>query len=330
MANETLTEKVLKLLDEKSAKARTIVKQIILAEKTEVKKVDTAIEQYLSRWDDTTRPGILYLACEAVDGNAQEIVPLQVALLFIDATMDIHDDIIDESLAKKNRKTVYGKLGKEATLLIGDGFMVKGFSQLYRALENLPKDRRLQIIDGVNHFLSEVVEAHMLEAQLKAKKRMVRPETYLQVLTKKASDIEGRMRIGATFGGGAAEKIEALSSYGRNIGILLAVKSDFVDIFEPTELMHRIKHEVLPLQVLYALQNRKYGMRIREILETGSLSQDDCNELIETILRTREIRLLNQHLSSLETEAIKALDTLPNNRVKEELRLLAASLVEDL
>lgn len=138
------------------------------------------------------------------------------------------------------------------------------------------------------------------------------------------------MKIGATFGGGSAEKIEALSSYGKNIGVLLAVKSDFVDIFEPTELMHRIKYEVLPIQVLYALQSRKHGMRIREILETCRLSRGDCNELIQIILATKETRRLNQYLSNLEKEAIKALNTLPDNRVKEELRLLAASLIEDL
>ena len=330
MASESLTEKALKLLTEKSAKARAMAKQAILEEKTGIKKVDDAVEQYLSRWDDTTRPGMLALACEAVGGNPEESVPLQAALLFIDATMDIHDDIIDESVAKKNRKTLYGKLGKEATLLLGDGFMVKGFSHLQIALENLPKDRSLKIIDEVNHFLSEVVEAHLSEASLKAKKWSVKPEMYLQVLTKKASDIEGRMKIGAIYGGGSAGSVEALSRYGRNIGVLLAVKSEFVDIFEPSELMHRIKYEVLPLQVLYSLQSRKHGTRIKEILQKDCLKQEDCDELIETICATKEFISLNQLLNNLEKEAIQALNILPNSRMKEELQLLAASLTEDL
>ena len=330
MASESLTEKVLKLLCEKSAKARSMAKQAMLEEKTGVKKVDEAVEQYLSRWDDTTRPGMLALACEAVGGNPEEAVPLQAALLFIDATMDIHDDIIDESIAKKNRKTLYGKIGKEATLLLGDVFMVKGFNHLHKALENLPKDRSLQIIDEVNRFLSEVVQAHILEATLKAKKWKVKPETYFKILTKKASDIEARMKIGAICGGGSAENVEALSKYGRNIGILLAVKSDFVDIFEPSELMHRIKYEVLPLQVLYALQNRKNGTRIREILQKDCLSKEDCDKLIETICATKEVILLNKLLNKLEKEAIQALNALSNSRTKEGLQLLAASLTEDL
>ena len=330
MARESLTEKALKLLTEKSAKARAMAKKAILEEKTGIKKVDEAVEQYLSRWDDTTRPGILSLACEAAGGNPEDAVPLQAALLFIDATMDIHDDIIDESVAKKNRKTLYGKLGKEATLLLGDAFMVKGFNHLHKAIEHLPKDRSLQIIDEVNHFLSEVVEAHISEASLKEKKWRVKPETYLQVLTKKASDLEGRMKIGVIYGGGSAGNVQALGKFGRNIGVLLAVKSDFVDIFEPSELMHRIKYEVLPLQVLYALQSHKHGTRIREILQKARLSKVDCDELIETICATKEFISLNQLLDNLEKEAIQALNALSNSQIKKELQLLAASLTEDL
>jgi geranylgeranyl pyrophosphate synthase len=39
-------------------------------------------------------------------GKLENIVPLQVALSFIDATMDIHDDIIDDSMKKRNQNNV--------------------------------------------------------------------------------------------------------------------------------------------------------------------------------------------------------------------------------
>jgi geranylgeranyl diphosphate synthase type I len=273
---------------------------------------------------------MLAIACEAVGGNLEEVVPLQAALLFIDATMDIHDDIIDESVSKKNRKTVYGKLGKEATLLIGDALMVKGFSNLHSALEDLPKNRRLQIMNGVKDFLSEVVNAHISEASLKARKRKVKPETYLEVLTKKAADIEGRMKVGAICGGGSATEIKALSKYGRNFGVLLAVRSDFIDVFEPSELMHRIQHECLPLQVLYTLQSRKHRKRIQKILLKETLTKEDCNELVEIICETTEWLRLKQYLVNLEKEAQQVLNKLSNIQPKNELQLLAASMLEDM
>ena len=330
MASESLVEKALNTLNEKSEKARLIMKQALLKEKTGIKKVDEAIEQYLLRWNDTTRPGMLAIACEAVGEKLEKVVPLQTALLFIDATMDIHDDIIDDSVTKKNRKTVYGKLGKEATLLIGNALMVRGFSNLHTALEDLPKKRRLQIINEVKTFLLEVVNAHISETLLKARKSKVKPETYLKVLTKKAADIEGRMKVGAIYGGGSATEIKALSKYGRNFGVLLAVRSDFVDIFEPSELMHRIQHECLPLQVLYALQSRKHRKRIQEILLKETLTREDCSELVEIICETTEWSRLKQYLVNLEKEAKRVITKLPTTQGKNELQLLAASMLEYL
>lgn len=330
MASGNLTEKAMRLLDEKSAKARLQAKQVILEEKTGFKKIDIAIEQYLSKWNDTTRPGVLALAYEAVGGNPENVVPLQSALLFIDATMDIHDDIIDESVAKKNRKTVYGKIGKEAALLIGDAFMVKGFIQLHKLLENIPKDRAEKILDIVKNFLLEVVDAHIAEAELKDKKWKIKPEVYLQILTRKAADIEGRMRIGAILGGGSLEEIDALGVYGRNLGVLVAVKSDFVDVFEPEEMMHRIKYECLPLHMLYALSDERKGKKIREILLKEKLVDEDCFDIAECVRSTEEVAFLNQHLKNLEREAVEKLSIITDGQIKSQLRLLAASVLEDL
>lgn len=44
---------------------------------------------------------------------------------------------------------------------------------------------------------------------------------------------------------------------------------------------------------------------------------------------TKEIVILNDLLRSKEKEAVQALDTLADSRVKGELRLLIASLTED-
>lgn len=328
MVNGKLTEQVMRVLNEKSADAHAIVKRSILSKSSGTAKVDKVIEQYLSTWNDTTRPGVLALACEAVGGN-RDIVPLQVALSFIDATMDIHDDIIDESVMKKNRKTIYGKLGKEATLLIGDMFMVQGFYYLQKATENLPKEQTSHIMNATKDFLTEVVQAHVEEGFLKNKPTL-NPEVYLKILTKKAADLEGRMRIGAIYGGGTEEQIENLSRFGRDIGILLAVKSEFVDIFEPSELSHRVKYETLPLPVLFALKNRKYKKRIEEILKQDHLSSKDCNDLVQKIYETKEINLLKSLMVNLDKDAVNATNKLFEGQTQELLQLIAASMLEDL
>jgi geranylgeranyl diphosphate synthase type I len=329
MENEKLAEKALKILSERSGKALELTKKAILEEKMG-KRADEALKYYVKKWDDITRPGVLSLACEAVGGSSKEVVPLQIALLFIAATMDIHDDVIDKSVAKITGQTLYGKFGEETALLLGNAILVKGFNHLYKAIENLPHERRSSIVDNTKDFLFEVISAHIREVELRDKKWSVKPEVYLRILEEKAADIEGHMRIGAIFGGGSSQEIKALSKYGRCLGILLLVRSDFVDLFEPNELMNRVRYECLPLPVLYALQNEVHKKKLCEILSGEEIDENKANELSEIIYKTSEISHLKRHLNILKKEAVSTLRYLRPIEVKDSLRLIALSTLEDL
>ena len=331
MTITSTAEQSLKILNEKSQKSIELFKQSNYHQKTGNEKLNKIIEQYLSRWKDTTRPATLALAFEAVGGEQGKAVPLQFALLHIDATMDIHDDIIDESLSKKRVKTIYGKMGKETALLVGDKFMVKGFVQLHKALENLPLERQRLIMAGVNDFLFEVVDAHVSESALKADKWRVKPEVYLEILSGKAADIEGRMKVGAIYGGGSPEEIEALSVVGRNIGILLAIRSEYVDLFEIDELSNRVNSECLPLPILYAIKNKALEQKIRLILSSNEqVNKTECENLVNLTLNSKEILHLTSYLEKIRKQAVESLAVLKNSPAKNDLHLLIASLLEDL
>jgi geranylgeranyl pyrophosphate synthase len=330
MAQESKAEKALLLLNQKSEKALAVFQQLAIENIFGIGNIDKAIDQYLSRWKDSTRPGVLAMASEAVGGKLEDIVPLQVALSFIDVTMDIHDDIIDGSLSKKNIKTPYGKLGLEVTLLIGDEYITRSFYLLHQCISKLPNDRQELIMKIMNSFLAEVVNAHISEVQLKKVRWSAKPETYLRILTKKAAEIEGRMKIGAIYSGGSGEEIEAIGLYGRNLGILFAIRAEFTDLFEPDELSDRIKNGSLPLQLLYALQNKNYSTKIRAILSKDKISVNDSRELLQIIQETKTLPLLMKYLKKIEKEAIQALHKLKTEKQRYSLELVIASMLEDL
>jgi len=330
MTQESKAEKALLLLNHKSEKALAIFQQLANENNFGTRNIDTAIKQYLSRWKDSTRPGVLAIASEAVGGKLDDIVPLQVALSFIDVTMDIHDDLIDGSLSKRNIKTPYGKLGLDVTLLIGDQYMTRTFYYLHQCISKLAIDRQELIMKTMNTFLAEVVNAHISEVQLKKVRWSVKPETYIRILTEKAAEIEGRMKIAAIYSGGSEEEIAAIGIYGRNLGILLAIRAEFVDLFEPDELSDRIKNGCLPLQLLYALQNKNYSQKIRVLLSKDKISTNDSRELLQIIQETKTLPLLMEYLKNIENEAIQALHKLKSEKERRPLKLVIASMLEDL
>ncbi|MCW3984722.1 MAG: polyprenyl synthetase family protein [Candidatus Bathyarchaeota archaeon] len=330
MSKESNAKKLIAVLNQKSHKSIQLAKQTILEKKFSSENINQIIQKYISGWNDATRPGTLALAYEAAGGKTSDVENLQAALLLIDVTMDIHDDIIDESTMKKNKKTVYGRLGKNSTLLLGDAFMVEGFSQLYKAVENLPKTQQEKIMATVQDFLIEVVDAHLIESQLKNKKWTLTPETYLQVLTKKAADIDGRMRAGAIYGGGTDEEIEILSKLGRNLGILLIIRAEFVDIYDSDELSNRVKNECLPLPILYAIRNRGIKTKIKQVLDSKEIGESECEEVLALLEKSTDIAELKSYLAKIVQESLTLLGKLNENQAKKHLQQLFVSLLEDL
>ena len=329
MGNEELGGKSLQVLQFKSKEALESAKKAILEEKMS-KKADAALRDYVRKWNDTTRAGVLSLACEAVNGNMNELVPLQAAMLLIAATMDIHDDIIDKSAVKVTGETIYGNTGTEVALLVGNAFLVKGFVRLCKAIAMLPRERQSLIIDTVKNSLFEVIRAHIAEVELRNKKWEVKPNEYVHVLEEKAADIEGLMRVSAIFSGGTSSEVEALGKYGRCLGLMLAVRSDYVDVFEPRELENRVKNECLPLPVLYALNNGNRRRRIQKILSRRIISKSAAQELVETIYQTPERYHLRRSLRKVLKESLQSLDNIRPSKAKANLQVLAMSMLEDL
>lgn len=330
MSSKSLAEKALAVLCERSEKARIMFGQEVLNRRMGFEKADQAIEKYLLTWNDTIRQGIVSIAVEAVGGTREQAIPLQVALTFIDATMDIHDDVIDDSLKKKTIKTIYGKLGKGSAVLIGDDLIVRGFHQMHKAIAHLPKEKQVQIMDILSGSLSEVVKAHIAEAELKSTKWMMKPQTYLNILTQKAAEIEGRMKIAAIYGGGTENQIQALGKYGRNLGILLAVRAEFTDLFDPEELTNRAKFECLPLHILYAIQKRETKKKIRMLLLQPNFAKKDVSILLQTIFEAEALDDLNCQLRNLRKEAICELIFINNEKEKKHFELIVTALLEDL
>ena len=325
--SEKLAEKALEILYERSEEALKKAKELMLSEKIGCKEVYEGIEYYTSTWNDTTRPGLLALACESVGGNLKKAIPLQTAMLLIDAAMDIHDDIIDKSKTKGSKETLYGKFGEEITLLIGNTFLVKGFHHLHKATEKMPATMKKAIISSVKNFLIEVIEAHIKESILKKDKWNVDPLTYLKILEQKAADIEGHMKIGAIIGGGTANEIKAISKYGRYIGTILMVRSEIIDVYEADELKNRIERECLPLPILYTLSNKKYQRDLQNFLLGQKINDNVINKILEIIYDINTYTPLRKYLEKIQK---KALETLTYIQYRNHLKLFTEAVMEDL
>ncbi|NIV44548.1 hypothetical protein GWN49_06700, partial [Candidatus Bathyarchaeota archaeon] len=253
---EEAMERLQKLFKERGSKPLEMARNEILCEKIESPEAREALTYFMTEyWNDLARPTLLSLACEAIGGNPALTTPIAVPMTLISGAIDIHDDIIDRSKIKDNRPTVYGKFGKEIALLAGDALLFKGLTLLSTSPQkSIPEERMSKIVDTVKTMFFELGDAEALELRLR-KDSEISPEEYIRVVRKKAADVEAHTRISAIIGGGSEEEIEALSEYGRLLGMLIILRDDWIDMMDFGESVHRIKKECLPLPLLHALNN---------------------------------------------------------------------------
>jgi geranylgeranyl pyrophosphate synthase len=319
---------VLDVLHGRSAKAISTARNELLAMPVEGKGHE-ALKYYATSWDDTSHPGILSLACEAVGGRADKAIPMQVATLILTAAMDIHDDVIDHSRTKNGRLTVFGKFGKDIALLTGDALWLKGFTLLHDAEGDFSHETKEAIAKTIRKNFYDVGNAHMLELMLRGNLD-VSPQEYLRVLEMKASNISVHAAVGAIVGGGSPVEINNLEKYGRILGMLITLREEFVDVFELEELRNRVRNECLPLPLLYAIEDEVSKNLVTKILSKTKASERDAERIVSIVFDSKQVQILRKRMEDWSEQALQIVSALPRSDAATALSKLIIGTLEDL
>jgi geranylgeranyl pyrophosphate synthase len=323
-----LMKEVINLLEEKGRKAFLNAKEIMLREKFQCDLLREAINYFMDNWQDFQHPALLSLVCEAFHEYSDVATEFGTALVLLASAADIHDDIIDQSLTKSGKLTVLGKFDKNVALLAGDFLLFKGLTILHNACQKIREPQRQKIMKLTENAFLKIAFAETKEAECFGK-YYLNPEEYFQLFEMKAAVAELTMRIGAIIGGGTAREINAIGNYGRTLGILMAVRDDYIDMFEPDELKNRFKNECLPLPILYAFQDKKAKEIIVSILKKDKISDADAYNVAKTVIESKGFQVFRRKIRLIFNEGLNYVKLLNKNLQTTLIFILKAS-IEDI
>ena len=307
LTNEELAEKVKAILTERSKKAMELAKQSVLKEQIKHERLREALCYFAEEiWYDAAHPTLLSLACEAVGGNPDATIDVAAGLVVLTGAADIHDDIIDESKTKEDKLTVYGKYGKDIAIIAADVMWLKGVQMLNEACNHLPSDNRQVILKLAQQAFFDIGSAEAKEANLRGNIDL-KPEEFLEVIRLKVSIATASALIGAVIGNGTPQQIENLAQYGETFAVLMTIREEFINMFEPEELKNRFKNECLPLPILCAFQDAVLKKKILELLNKDEITKADLNEMLEQVYAAPKVRELGKYMRLLVKEATENL-----------------------
>jgi geranylgeranyl diphosphate synthase type I len=190
----------------------------------------------------------------------------------------------------------------------------------------LSKEKSGAISESVRQAFLELSGGEAREANLRGKKEISRSEI-LDIIKQKAAASETATRIGAILGCGTKEQIEILSHYGRTYGILMTIRNEFIDVFEPDELKNRFENECLPIPILLAFQNALRKEKILKLLEK-EMTPKNIEMILDLSMDSEETRGLIKNMKKWVEKEISLIS--PLRYCKKELNLLLIATLEDM
>lgn len=274
-------------------------------------------------------PALLTLSCKATGKDSKKTVPVAASLALIAWAADIHDDIIDQSLVKYSKKTVYGKYGSSIALLAGDTLLMQGSNLLHKECETLSTQQRDKIVYLVTEALFEISKAEAKEVKLRNKPNLT-PNDVFELIKLKAVVPALHCKVGAILGQGTTQNIESLGNYGRIYGIVSLMLEEFMDMMDCEELQNRLKHEYLPLPLLCATQNPEIKSKIQALINNVDFNQARKDELVELIMKSEQTIELNKKMRNYSQKGVKEIGLITGNPSTAKLSLLLQAISESL
>ena len=168
------------------------------------------------------RPIILALAAESVGKIDENTLSASCAVEFLHMESIIHDDIIDNETMRRQKDPFHIKYGYNTSVLTGD-FVLGLILAISSRLDNA------RITKDLATTAMLMSEGEMIEGRLETSED-VTFDDYLKVIEyKTATAFEVASRTGAIISNATEDQIEALTAYGKNIGIAYQIRDDLLD-----------------------------------------------------------------------------------------------------
>jgi geranylgeranyl diphosphate synthase type I len=272
------------------------------------------------------RPAVLILVAEATGSDLKSVLPAAVAVELVHNFTLIHDDIMDKDDVRRGRPAVHMIWGEAGAILAGDTLYSKAFSILSK-VQNEPS-RILKCMDILSKTCTEICEGQWLDMDFEKREKVSKAE-YIEMVEKKTSVLyAAAAKIGALLGGASDETAEALSEYGRLIGIGFQMYDDVLDMVTPQEVLGKVRGSDLMegKHTIIIIDAFEKGVKL-DIFGKGEATQEETDEAVRTLTECGSIDYVKNLAISYINEGKAKLDALQDCPEKELLLQIADYMI---
>ena len=266
------------------------------------------------------RPLLVLLSSRALGYDRDEHLKLAAVIEFLHTATLLHDDVVDTSDMRRGRSTANARWGNAPSVLVGDFLYARAFEMMVE-LQNL------KIMDVLSHATAVIAEGEVLQL-MNVKNPDVSEDKYMEVIHNKTAMLfEAASHTGALLAGADKNQEQALSAYGKHLGLAFQLVDDVLDYRGDAETMGKNVGDDLAegkttLPLIYAMAEGSDDEKqlIRQAIRKGGL--DDLPRILQIVNRSGALEYTMQKAREQAALAAACLKSLPGSDHKEALGLL--------
>lgn len=274
------------------------------------------------------RPALTLLSCQAVGGKPEKALKAAAAIELTHTFSLIHDDIMDNDDTRRGKPGVHKVWGEPLAILAGDSLFAKSFELLSQSAEdNIAYERVVDALQVLTNSCINICEGQALDMAFEDTFNVTKDE-YMNMIYKKTGDlITASTTIGAIMGGASSNEIQALRTYGKQIGLAFQIQDDYIDLTGDESIGKPVGSDLVEgkktLMVVYALEkaNKEDHDRLVELLEAND--ESIIPEAMEILEKYGAINYARSKAYDCVIESKQALSILPDSDAKDALFKLA-------
>ncbi len=274
------------------------------------------LRRLLSHRGKQIRPTLTLLASKFHPHDAKLSILMATAVELLHIATLVHDDTVDEAEFRRGRPTVSSLWGRNVAVLLGDYVFAKSATYVcdtgnVRVMRRFAETIMALSAGELREYLTSYDAGQTLE------------QYESRISDKTASLFQTASEAGAVLSGAPEEEIDALSSYGWNLGMAFQVADDILD-FEGSEetvgkpLRNDLRHGVMTLPAILLARERPNDGAIQAAFDQRN-DDGKLRDAVQLIQGSPAIKQAQAVAQDYCDRARSALDTFPDVPAKASL-----------
>ena len=240
----------------------------------------------------------------------------------------MHDDVIDNGIYKKRKKTLNKIWDNHSSVLVGDYL-------LSRCFEMMVEDGNLEVLKLLSSTSSKIAQGEVLQLQHQGEVDMLE-ETYLKIISAKTAELfAASTKVGAILSDMNNKEKEALEFYGRNLGLTFQIADDTLDYNSELKLFgKKIGKDfyegkvTLPIILLFQKANIEEKNKLKYIFLKNTRDEKDLDYSLSLIKKYNVINACYQkaqHYINLASSSLSVFSDCEEKNILENLTSFSLS-----